>query len=104
MPHFSSEHPGDTYYFSPLGIYVFGIVKASKELSLMQCVYYKEGAAKKRGNNVASLLYKNTQLNSVFSSDKPLKCHNLIMDNCRGQNKNKMIIKFFLMMAELGYY
>ena len=56
MPHFGSEQPGDTYYFSPLGIYVFRIVKESKEPSLMRCFYYKEGVAKKGGNNVASLL------------------------------------------------
>ena len=26
------------------------------------------------------------------------------MDNCGGQNNNQMVIRFFLMMAELGYY
>ena len=36
MPHFSLEQPGDTYYFSPLGIYVFGIVKASETPSQLR--------------------------------------------------------------------
>ena len=55
MPHFGSEQPGDTYYFSPLGIYVFGIVKASAVPSTLRCFYYKEGF-EKRGETM-SLLY-----------------------------------------------
>ena len=37
MPHFGLEQPGYTYYFSPLGIYIFGIVKASETCSQLRC-------------------------------------------------------------------
>ena len=32
----------------------------------------------------------------------PLKFYNLVMDNCGGQNKNTMVIFFFLMLCEIG--
>ena len=31
LPHFGNEQPGETYYYSPLGIYIFGIVNYSTE-------------------------------------------------------------------------
>ena len=104
MPHFRSGQPGETYYYSPLGIYLFGVVNASEEPTHLRCFYYKEGVSKKGGNNVASLLFKNAQLNGAFQQEHPLKCYNMIMDNCGGQNKNQMVIRYFLMMAEIQVY
>ena len=43
MPHFGSEQPGDTYYYSPLGIYLFGIVSTHTEKDSLLCQYFKEG-------------------------------------------------------------
>ena len=107
MPHFGSEQPGDIYYYSPLGIYVFGLVDTSGGKSKLTAFYYKEGVGKKGGNNVASLLWKNAKLKLHLERSKKdgaLKEYILTMDNCGGQNKNRMVIRFLLMMAELKVY
>ena len=57
IPHFGCEQPGDTYYYSPLGIYVFGIVRLYNEPQDLVGQFYFEGEGKKGGNNVASLIY-----------------------------------------------
>ena len=55
--HFGSEKPGDTYYYPPLGIYIFGMVRLYKEVETLCAQYYYKGDAKKGGNNIASLIY-----------------------------------------------
>ena len=107
MPHFGSEQPGDIYYYSPLGIYVFGLVDTSGCKSKLTAFYYKEGVGKKGGNNVASLLWKNANSKSHIKrseQDGALNEYVLTMDNCGGQNKNRMVIRFLLMMTELKVY
>ena len=37
LPHFGSEQPGDIYYFSPLGIYLFGMVNAYLKSESLFC-------------------------------------------------------------------
>ena len=59
MPHFGCEQPGDTYYFSPLTINVFGIVDYS--LEELDAYVYTEGEGKKGGNNVVSLIQKSLE-------------------------------------------
>ena len=50
LPHFGSEQPGDTYYFSPLTVNVFGLVDHTTEV--LSAYVYNEGEGKKGGNNV----------------------------------------------------
>ena len=54
LPHFGNEQPGETYYYSPLGVYVFGIVNYADEK--MNAYAYHEGEGAKGGNNVCSLV------------------------------------------------
>ena len=59
MPHFGGEQPGDTYYYSPLTINVFGVVDYSVEE--LDAYVYTEGEGKKGGNNVVSLIQKSLE-------------------------------------------
>ena len=56
VPHFGSEQPEDTYYYSPLGVYIFGLCLKHISKENLYVYYYYEGDAKKGGNNVASML------------------------------------------------
>ena len=64
---------------------------------------------KKGGNNVASLLYKNLEVEGIIkewedSGNTPGKRLSLCFDNCPGQNKNKMVIRFGLWLVDMGIY
>ena len=107
LPHFGSEQPGDIYYFSPLGIYLFGIVSPSKKKDTLLCQYYTEGEGAKGGNNVASMLWNNLKHSGFVDKSKDegaLGEYVMIMDNCGGQNKNRMVIRFLLMLTEIGIF
>ena len=95
MPHFGGEQPGDTYYYSPLNIYVFGLVNMATEVLL--AYVYGEGEGEKGGNNVPSLIYKHLIDNGYIElarTQGPGKRLCLIFDNCAGQNKNRMVVRF----------
>ena len=64
MPHFGGEQPGNTYYYSPLTINVFGIVDYSVEE--LDAYVYTEGEGKKGGNNVVSLIQKSLEKKGKF--------------------------------------
>ena len=95
LPQFGSEQPGVTYYLCPMNVYVFGIVDTVDDTLLAQV--YGEDIAGKGGNCVASMLYD--RVNEVLvprpsDLDKdPIKELNLVMDNCGGQNKNRMVMR-----------
>ena len=99
LPNFGSEQPGETYYYSPLNVYVFGMVDCS--VNKLQAHVYLEGEGKKGGNNVASMVWWQLQHQGLLipfdqelpSSWIPLKELNLWFDNCGGQNKNRMVIR-----------
>ena len=57
IPHFGSEKPGDTYYYSPLGVFIFGMVRLYHKTEDLVAQYYYKGDGKKGGNNVTSLLW-----------------------------------------------
>jgi hypothetical protein len=100
LPHFGSEQPGDTYYYSPLFIYVFGVADVSSDRPKLFSYGYHEGQGSKGGNNVASLLMKAmTDLGWLI----PGECGgrlSIVMDNCGGQNKNKMVLRLALYLVE----
>ena len=95
LPHFGNEQPGDTYYFSPLTVNVFGIADHSNDL--LNAYVYTEATGKKGGNNVVSLIYKKLKDDKFLEEAQtggPFKELILIFDNCCGQNKNKMVMRF----------
>ena len=95
VPQFGSEQPGKTYYLCHLNIYVFGIVDSVTDTLVAKV--YGEDVAGKGGNTVASMLYDQvvkTLLPTPCEADvNPIKELNLVMDNCGGQNKNRMVMR-----------
>ena len=57
MPNFGSKQPGNTYYYSSLGIYLFGTVSPFVSSNLLFALYFTQGEGAKGGNNVSSLLW-----------------------------------------------
>ena len=102
LPHLGQDQPGDAYYFSPLSIYCFGICDAVT--SHLSAFVYDESEGGKGGNNVASLLLQYVRENFVDSNLGPMMELNVIMDNCAGQNKNRMVIRMASYMLELRYF
>ena len=95
MPHFGSEQPGDISYFSPLGIYLFGIVCPYLPKYSLLSQYFTEGEGAKGGNNVSSMLWTSFKLDGFIEKgwkDGLVGECVLVMDNCGGQNKNQMVI------------
>ena len=85
LPHFGSEQPGETYYYSPLNISCFGLVDHSTDV--LSAYVYSEAVGRKGGNNVASLIYKKLKDDGLLSLAKekgPGKQLTLIFDNCAG--------------------
>ena len=90
LPHFGSEQPGDIYYFSPLSIYLFGIVSPYKKKDTLFCQYYTKGEGAKGVNNVASMLWNNLKHSRIIekcNTEGSLGEYVIVMDNCGGQNK-----------------
>ena len=105
MPHFGGEQPGDTYYFSPLTINGFGVVDYCVEV--LDAYIYTEAEGKKGGNNVVSLLHKSLEKKGVFTeaANKGAgKRLTMVFDNCGGQNKNRMVLRYAMYLVEKGIY
>ena len=66
LPSFASEQPGATYYYSPLNVYVFGVVDAA--IDKLYAYMYMEDIGKKGGNNVASLLMHHLERQAKHST------------------------------------
>ena len=90
MLHFGSDQPGNTYYFLPLSIYLFGIVSPYIRSSSLLAQYSTQGQGAKGGNDVFSLLWNNFIL-SVFmekaNNQGPLGECVVVIDNCGGKNR-----------------
>ena len=104
LPYFGSEQPGDTYYFSPLFVYVFGIADVSKDRPHLMGYGYHEGEGSKGGNNVASLLIQGLKDLGWLQDDSCGRRLTIAMDNCGGQNKNKMVLRLALYLVERKYF
>lgn len=100
IPNFSAEQPGATYYYSPLNVYPFGIVDGSKDPTELTAHVYYEGEAKKGGNSVASMLWKQLKLKGMLNG-KCAKEINFVFDNCAGQNKNRMVTRLLFFLVKL---
>lgn len=100
VPNFASEQPGDTYYMVPLNCYCFGIADASTDPIRLAALMYTEDGHKKGGDNVASLLWYNLERLGILSTTEPFKEINIFMDNCGGQNKNKMVLRLLFYLVK----
>jgi hypothetical protein len=109
LPHFGQEQPGETYYFSPKNIFVFGVVDLAVSPSKLFAYTYEEETGKKGGNNVASLLMVHLQQQSILQVSAtgqpvPAKRLTIAADNCSGQNKNNMVLRLANYLVEKGYF
>jgi len=104
-PYFGASQPGDTYYMSPRSVFCFGVSNTGRKDHFLNAYIYLEGEAKKGGNNVASLLMKHLKDEGFIDhAQGPRKELSFIMDNCGGQNKNRMVLRLALLLVELGWY
>jgi hypothetical protein len=110
LPNFKSEQPGETYYYSPLNVYCFGIVDCSQEPSKLYAYNYTEDIGKKGGNNVSSLLWMRLKESNLVPRSydiansfehKPIHEMNFVFDNCGGQNKNRMVLRLLFFLVKL---
>ena len=104
LPHFGLEQPGETYYYSPLSVYCLGIVDLSGNQWQLYTNLYHKGNDAKGGNNVASLIVKVLKQMELLNEDEKGFELNLVMDNCGGQNKNRMVLRLTLWLVECGYF
>ncbi len=104
LPHFGAEQPADIYYFSELTVNIFGIADVTRKPTKMIAYGYTEDQGGKGGNNVASLIMKGLADLGWRKQGCPGKRLSIIMDNCRGQNKNKYVLRLALLLAELKYF
>ena len=104
IPHFGMEQPGDTYYYSPLFVYCFGVVDACATPDVLHSYGYSEDIGGKGGNNVASLLMLALENLGWLIPGVAGKQLSIVMDNCTGQNKNKHVLRIALWLVELHYF
>lgn len=97
-PQFGSEQPGETYYYSPLNINVFGIVDSNGDTEALTAYCFHEGHGAKGGDSVTSMLhyYLNRRGLLVGGGGHLV----LVCDNCGGQNKNRMVIRYCVWLLE----
>ena len=101
IPNFAAEQPGATYYYSPLNVYPFGIVDGSTDPTELTAHVFYEGEAKKGGNSVASMLWKELKMKGLING-RCAKEINFVFDNCAGQNKNRMVTRLLFFLVRLG--
>lgn len=108
-PFFGEQQPGETYYYSPLSINVFGIADASRSSESLHAYCYHEGEGQKGGNNVVSMLQQflfrqvGCPIDTWFANPqkRPWGGHLvLVCDNCSGQNKNRMVLRYIVYLVE----
>ena len=105
LPNFEGEQPGDTFYLSPLTIYLFGVVDNATEdgIDRMNAYVWPEYEGDRGANNICSCLLKDFKhrgwLNRQNYGDLTI-----IADNCGGQNKNKHVVRFLMWLVEMGFF
>jgi hypothetical protein len=104
MPFFGKDQPGETYYYTPKTINLFGIVDCSPEKEVLHAYGYGEEHGGKGGNNVASLLMKHLEDRGFLDGTTKRKCLNIVMDNCAGQNKNNYVLRLAPYLVEKGFF
>ena len=81
-----------------------GVADVSGEKSKLLAYGYSEDQGGKGGNNVASLLIKAIEDLGWLIRDRCGGRLSIVMDNCGGQNKNKMVLRLALYLVEMKYF
>ncbi len=102
IPSLCGEQPGDTYYFSPMNAYTFGLVDASTEPKKLWAYMFLEGESKKGANSVVSFIQHRLDRDKL-GPNNTVKELNLVFDNCAGQNKNKTVMRYLLWVVAMKY-
>jgi hypothetical protein len=95
---------GDTYYFSPLNVNVFGIIDCGVQGGALHAYPYHEGMGRKGGDNVASLFMLYLEQKGWLQEGVTGKELTIIVDNCPGQNKDNHVIRLTLYLVEAKYF
>eukprot|EP00957_Ditylum_brightwellii_P060308 4580042-Ditylum_brightwellii.AAC.1 len=82
----------------------FGITLFGKAVYELAAFVYHKGKGKKGKSNVASLLWKFLNDQELLSKEEPCTELTIIMDNCRGQNKNQMVLHMALFLVNINAY
>lgn len=111
LPSFEGEQPGDTYYFSPLTLYLFGVTDNSRSYigddneghDFMQAYIWHKKDGDRGANNITSCLLNDYKRRGFFSKPN-FGSLTVIADNCGGQNKNQDVLRFHLWLVEAGIF
>ena len=104
LPQFGASQAGPSYYYSPLNVYIFGIVDCGVEGGQLDAFVYTEGKGLKGGNNVASLLMIYLKKKGWLDEYHYAPELNILLDNCSGQNKNNMVLRLAGLLVECQYF
>jgi hypothetical protein len=103
MPFFGKDQPGETYYYTPKTINLFGIVDCNSEKEVLHAYGYGEDHGGKGKFNVVSLLIKHLEDLGWLDGTKR-KTLNVVMGNCAGQNKTNYVLRLALYLVQKGYF
>lgn len=101
LPHFGGEQPGESYYYSPLRVFLFGIADHSN--AVLSAYLYHEGFGKKGGDNVVSLIHKKLKDDGILDLAEMHGAGErmiFVFDNCAGQNKNRMVLRYMQYLVD----
>ncbi len=103
LAHLCGEQPVDMYYYSSVWRYCLRIINVPKDI--LYAYIYNTSSAKKRANNVASILLYHIIISVVknLEDGENIGELNLIMDDCGGQNKNETVIKMSAFFVGRGW-
>ena len=87
LHNFAAEQMGDTYYLTPLTIFVFGVNDDSRldgTSDHMNAYIWSEGVGRRGANNIASCLLKDYRKRGYFDGGHNTGSLIIIADNCGG--------------------
>ena len=98
----AGEQAGDVYYLSSKNVFNLGVV--DNLTGLMNAYVWQEEDAKRGANNIVSCIHKELDDRGVFSN--PPKNGELFIcaDNCAGQNKNEIVLKYLTWLVESKFF
>lgn len=88
MPQLGASQPGRSYYYSPLKVFVFGIVNCGLPGGTLDAYVYHEGQGKKKADNVASCIMMFLESHGWLGDETGCEL-TIIMDNCPGKSAGR---------------
>jgi hypothetical protein len=104
IPHFRKEQPGNTYYYLPFTINLFGLVDILRSPKKLDCYAYREFTGKKRSKNAASLLMHNLHQHVILQQYSSAKRLSIIMDNCYGHKTTNNVLSLAAYLMEMKFF